>query len=175
MLIVPISLRALLLILCVVFLPSMAQAESKSANRDKAQIEELIARWNKAFTAKDLDGVMAVYAPGQELFVFDVVPPRDYRGWEAYKKDYAELFAAFPGPLTNTISETSITIARTMAYSHNIDTGRFTRKDGSTVDLVVRVTDVYRKIRGKWLIVHEHVSVPVDLETGKADLLSKVQ
>jgi ketosteroid isomerase-like protein len=27
---------------------------------------------------------------------------------------------------------------------------------------------VYRKIEGKWLIVHEHVSVPVDLTTDKA-------
>jgi ketosteroid isomerase-like protein len=37
----------------------------------------------------------------------------------------------------------------------------------------VRITDVYRKIGGKWLIVLEHVSVPVDLATGKPDMLSK--
>jgi ketosteroid isomerase-like protein len=41
------------------------------------------------------------------------------------------------------------------------------------IDLTVRVTDVYRKINGTWLIVHEHVSVPVDLDTGKPDLSSK--
>ena len=38
-------------------------------------------------------------------------------------------------------------------------------RDGKTLDLTVRVTDVYRKIGGKWLIVHERVSVPVDLTT----------
>jgi len=37
----------------------------------------------------------------------------------------------------------------------------------------VRVTDVYRKVGGAWLIVLEHVSVPVDLGTGKGDLASK--
>ena len=37
----------------------------------------------------------------------------------------------------------------------------------------MRVTDCYRKIDGKWLITHEHVSVPVDLATAKADLASK--
>jgi hypothetical protein len=37
----------------------------------------------------------------------------------------------------------------------------------------VRVTDVYQKIRGLWFIVHEHVSVPVDLETDQPDLSSK--
>jgi len=30
-----------------------------------------------------------------------------------------------------------------------------------------------RRMGGKWLIFQEHVSVPVDLATGKADLLSK--
>ena len=48
-----------------------------------------------------------------------------------------------------------------------------TAKDGSKFSLIVRVTDCYRKINGRWLITQEHVSVPVDLESGKPDLLSK--
>jgi hypothetical protein len=27
--------------------------------------------------------------------------------------------------------------------------------------------------KGNWLVVHEHVSIPVDLDTGKPDLASK--
>jgi ketosteroid isomerase-like protein len=46
-------------------------------------------------------------------------------------------------------------------------------QDGNALDITVRITDVYRKINGKWLAVHEHVSWPVDLATGKADLSSK--
>ncbi|HZF40664.1 MAG TPA: nuclear transport factor 2 family protein [Blastocatellia bacterium] len=37
----------------------------------------------------------------------------------------------------------------------------------------LRITNVYRKINGKWLIVHEHSSCPVDLTTGQADLSSE--
>jgi ketosteroid isomerase-like protein len=37
----------------------------------------------------------------------------------------------------------------------------------------VRVTDVYKKADGRWQIIHEHVSVPVALDTGKPDLGSK--
>jgi ketosteroid isomerase-like protein len=37
----------------------------------------------------------------------------------------------------------------------------------------LRTTDCYRKVKGKWLIVHEHYSVPVDLSTAKADLASR--
>jgi hypothetical protein len=48
-----------------------------------------------------------------------------------------------------------------------------TDKQGEKLDLTVRVTDVYKKISGNWLVIHEHVSVPVDLDTGKPDLTSK--
>jgi ketosteroid isomerase-like protein len=54
-----------------------------------------------------------------------------------------------------------------------VKVARRKRKDGNPIDVNIRVTDVLRKAKGKWLIVHEHVSVPVDLATGKADLASK--
>jgi ketosteroid isomerase-like protein len=34
----------------------------------------------------------------------------------------------------------------------------------------VRWTACWRKIGGQWLLVHDHVSVPVDLQAGKAVL-----
>jgi ketosteroid isomerase-like protein len=60
-----------------------------------------------------------------------------------------------------------------VAYAHSIDDGTLTAKDGSKTHLVVRATDVLRKSNGKWHIVQEHNSVPVDPATGKADLLSR--
>jgi hypothetical protein len=33
--------------------------------------------------------------------------------------------------------------------------------------------DAFKKIDGKWLIAHTHVSFPVDMRTGKADMESK--
>ena len=33
------------------------------ARRSEAQIYELLARWEQAFKARDLDGVMTMYAP----------------------------------------------------------------------------------------------------------------
>ena len=34
----------------------------------------------------------------------------------------------------------------------------------------VRFTSLYRKVNGKWLGFHDHVSVPVEIQTGKAML-----
>jgi len=44
---------------------------------------------------------------------------------------------------------------------------------GAPLDMTLRATDGYTKKDGKWLIAHEHLSVPVDLATGKGDLSSK--
>jgi len=148
-------------------------AQASTAASDKAAIEALEKQYNDAFNARDVNGVMACYATGKRLFVFDAIPPREYPSWDAYKKDWEGLFSGYPGPVSNTISEQSVTVIGTVGYGHNVQAATFTRKDGSKLNVTVRVTDVYRKMNGKWLIVQEHVSVPVDLETGKADLLSK--
>ena len=148
-------------------------ADPSAANADKAAIQALEDTFNEGFNSKDVDKVMSVYAPGKELFVFDVVPPREYKGWEAYKKDFEGLFSSYPGPMKNTISEQTIHVVGSVAYGHNIQTGEFTGKDGTKVKIVARTTDIYRKMNGKWLIVEEHNSVPVDLGTMKPDLLSK--
>lgn len=148
-------------------------ADKPAAGADKAAIQALEDTYNEGFNSKDVDKVMSAYAPGNQLFVFDVVPPREYKGWEAYKKDFEELFSSFPGPMKNTISEQTIHVVGSVAYGHNIQSGEFTAKDGTKLKIVARTTDIYRKMNGKWLIVEEHNSVPVDLGTMKPDLLSK--
>jgi ketosteroid isomerase-like protein len=149
------------------------RAQTNSASDDKKQIEDLEQRFATAFGSKDINTIMSGYAPGKGLFVFDVTPPREYVGWDAYKRDWESFFAAFQGPAALDISQLSVTVVGTVAYSHSIQTGHLTAKDGTKATFAVRTTDVYRKIGGKWLIVEEHNSVPVDLSTGKADLLSK--
>jgi uncharacterized protein (TIGR02246 family) len=148
-------------------------ADRPAANADKAAIQVLEDTYNEGLNSKDVDKVMSAYAPGSDLFVFDVVPPREYKGSDAYRKDIEGLFSAFPGPMKNTISEQTIHVVGSLAYGHNIQTGEFTGKDGTKFKIVARTTDIYRKINGKWLIVEEHNSVPVDLDTMKPDLLSK--
>jgi uncharacterized protein (TIGR02246 family) len=149
-----------------------APASKSAGPSDKAQIEALERGFNAAFNAKKPDKVMSYYAR-DGLFVFDVTPPREHIGWASYRKDWQDLFTAFPGPVTNKISELSITVVGPVAYGHSIQDTSLTDKNGAKNEVVVRVTDVYRKQGGAWKIVQEHVSVPVDLATGKADTLSK--
>ena len=71
------------------------------------------------------------------------------------------------------ISDLTIHVVGTIGYGHSVQTGELTRKDGTKVSFVLRTTDIYRKTNGKWLIVEEHTSFPVDLETMKVDPLAK--
>src|ERR1700733_14433345 len=118
-------------------------ADPPTANADETAIQALEDTYNEGFNSKDANKVMSVYAPGKQLFVFDVVTPREYRGSEAYKKDFEGLFSAFPGPMKNTISEQTIHVVGSVAYGHNIQSGEFTAKDGTKMTLVVRTTDIY--------------------------------
>lgn len=137
----------------------------------EAAVKSLYNGYIKAFNKKDVDAIMAVYSP--DIFVFDLAPPREYPTWAAYKKDWQDLFDAFPGPIAVSLAELKITVAGSVAYTHCVNDVTLTAKDGSKEHIVVRVTDVLRKQNGKWLIVLEHISVPVDPVTGKSDLLSK--
>ncbi|MBV9075592.1 MAG: nuclear transport factor 2 family protein, partial [Acidobacteria bacterium] len=66
-----------------------------------------------------------------------------------------------------------VTAVGNLGYGYSFQHVAGKTKNGNTMDVTLRVTDVYRKSGDKWLIVHEHVSVPVDLDSGKADLQSK--
>jgi uncharacterized protein (TIGR02246 family) len=147
-------------------------ATAQPAN-DEAKIRALDARFAAAFNAKDADAIMKVYVPNSSLVVFDVVPPRQYVGADAYRKDWQDFFAHVKGPLKFEISDLAVTTDGRLGYSHSIQRVSGTDSKDQPIDLTVRVTDVYRKINGNWLIVHEHVSVPVDLDTGKPDLASR--
>ncbi|GAC1477810.1 MAG: hypothetical protein NVS2B14_19200 [Chamaesiphon sp.] len=89
-----------------------------------------------------------------------------------YRQNWEGLFSAFPGPNDFKITELNVMANGKLGVAHSIQNVLFTDEKGKKLDLTVRVTDVYRKIKGKWLITHEHVSVPVDLATGKADYSS---
>jgi len=162
---------ATLLLLSITAGAHHVSAQPNSADADKAAIQALYNEFNDAFNKRDVNRIMAVYAP--DVFVFDVVPPRQYPTWDAYKKDWEDLFVMFPGPVTNSISDLNITVVGTVAYARSIDDSTITAKDGSKSRVVVRSTDVLRKSNGKWHIVMEHNSVPVDLASGKPDLLSQ--
>jgi ketosteroid isomerase-like protein len=137
--------------------------------QDIAEIKAVEDRFMAAFRAKDVNGIMELCVPDESLVVFDVTPPLQRTGAQAYRKDWDDAFNRFEGPLQAEISNEEVTAGGDVAYVLSIHHVSGTMKGGKKVDYTVRVTDGFKKINGKWLIAHTHVSFPVDLRTGKAN------
>jgi uncharacterized protein (TIGR02246 family) len=170
------SLVIVLLVPFVIFAqaPSSKQARGsagvRAAKSNEAQIRDLYDRWAKAFQARDLDGIMSLYAPGDALVAYDIVPPLQFRGAAAYRKDYQEFLAQYDGPLEIEYRDLRIVAGDRVGFIHAVERISGTLKNGQRSDVWVRATSGVQKMNGKWLIVHDHISVPADFETGKAAL-----
>jgi uncharacterized protein (TIGR02246 family) len=173
--------RLLPLVVTLVVLPvARAQTQGQRTPRDRtikgeaknseAAIRKLYDRWAKAFRAHDIDGIMSVYATEDRVVGYDIVPPLQYVGKEAYRKDYEVFLAQFDGPIEIEYRDLRIVASGDVAFIHALERMTGTLKNGQKSDLWVRATSGLRKINGKWLIVHDHISVPADLDTGKAVL-----
>ncbi len=125
---------------------------------DEAQIRQLIAGWVKAVRAKDINGLMDYYAP--DILLFDLAPPLEYRGTDAYRQNWEDWFATFQGPVGYEIRDLSITAGDEVAFCHSLNRIIGTRTDGEEIDVWVRATVGFRKTDGKWKVTHEHTSVP---------------
>lgn len=142
----------------------MAPEENKAI--DEAEIRGLIDGWAEAFRAKDTDGIMSIYA--REIVSFDLVPPLRYVGADEFRKAWEETFAFFQGPIEYEIHDRNITTSEDVAFGHSLNRLSGTMKNGQKTDYWHRWTAHFRKIDGKWLVTHEHVSLPADVESGKA-------
>jgi len=155
----------------IVLLVFARQSSAKAS--DEAEIRAMEAAMVKAYAAKDLDKGLAGYVQDETLFVFDAIPPRQYVGIKAWRADNEGFLAIFQGPIKVEMSDLSITANGKLGFGHNIQRFSGTGKNGKPIDMTFRVSDGYKKINGKWMIAEEHLSFPVDVATGKADLSSK--
>jgi len=132
---------------------------------EEVQIKQLIGNWTKAVRAKDIKGVMACYAPG--IVSFDMIPPLQFTGTEEYRENWEQGFTMC-NMFDIEFRDMTITAGEEVGYCHRLNRMTGTMNDGTKFDTWVRWTACFRKINGKWLITHEHISVPMDMESGKA-------
>jgi uncharacterized protein (TIGR02246 family) len=135
-------------------------------SKNEAAIRELIDGFVKAIRAKDINGVMSVFAP--EVVSFDLTPPMQHGGGKSFVKRWQDLFGAYSGPVDYEVRDPSIIAGDDVAFSHSLNRISGTMNDGQKTERWLRWTACYLKTNGKWLIAHEQVSVPVDLKSGTA-------
>jgi ketosteroid isomerase-like protein len=133
---------------------------------DETDIRRRLDHLVQAIRAMDLEGVKPIYAP--DLVSFDIVPPLQHVGAKAKLKNWQDVFRVYQRPLGYEIRELKLSVDGEVAFGHSLNRISGTLKNGETSDYWVRWTTGFRKIDGTWLIVHDQVSVPMDVESGRA-------
>ena len=133
----------------------------------RGRIEDLV----KALNAKDIDSVISFFAPN--LVSFDIVrhfSALRYFGAENKRRAWQEAFALYTGPFSYELDELRVTTTQgeDLACVHSLNHVKATLANAQISDFWLRWTACLRRIDGVWVIVHDHVSVPADLEHGRA-------
>ena len=126
------------------------------ANNNENEIRELNERWAAAVEAKDIDAILANY--NDDLIVFDVPPPLQVHGKDAYRKNWEHFLDKFKGAVKCEFRDTRVAAGNDVAFLTTLT--RIGEKDIPESGSWIRVTVGYRKTNGKWLATHEHASIP---------------
>ena len=125
---------------------------------DERDVRTLIENWAAAVRRKDYEAILEHHAP--DVLMFDVPPPPESRGIEAYKKTWDLFFRWSETPIVFEITAMDVTAGAEVAFAAALMRCSGTEASGERVHLPFRLTVGLRKIDGHWTITHEHHSVP---------------
>ena len=125
---------------------------------DETTLRQLIADWSAAARRRDYDGILARHA--RNILMFDVPPPFQSEGLDAYRKTWDLFFSTMADPPTFDFSDVRLTVGSDVAFATARGRCLYRTKVGRVEDLDFRLTMCFQKLDGEWLVVHEHHSVP---------------
>src|SRR5262245_60693233 len=85
----------------------------------EAVIRQRVEDWVKALCAKDISGVISLYAP--DIVSFDMSPPLRYVGADGKRRVWQQLFAAFTGPIAYEVRDLIVATEGGLAFVHSLN------------------------------------------------------
>ncbi len=140
-----------------------------AAGDSQTEITELE---HKCASATSADELMKCYDKTNDLVVYDLMTPREFDGRDAVRADFQNGFSAFKNAKVEFINLHVVSDGK-LGVAESVQHMTATDNSGKPIDMIFRVTDVWRKEKDGWKIIHSHISVPVDMASGKADMESK--
>ena len=134
----------------------MSASSTRTVN--EAAIRELVESWARAVRVKDLDGILANHST--DMLMFDVPPPLQSKGIEAYKKTWELFFSWSNDPVVFDIKDMNIIAGTDVAFVAALMRCAGTEKNGERIELEFRLTIGLRRIGDQWIVLHEHHSIP---------------
>ena len=124
----------------------------------EAQIRALLHRWAEATRTGRQDDVLARHAP--DVLIYDVLPPLQYEGADAYRRSWDEWQPETAGPGRFELHDLRVTAGADVAFAHALIHCGGTLPDGRTFEDRVRATFCLRKAPDGWVVAHQHISMP---------------
>jgi uncharacterized protein (TIGR02246 family) len=143
-------------------------SEEDTTRSDLPAISAVVDAITKAVRTNDVAAFLVHCAP--DVVFFDMSPPLQYEGPADLRRHWARSLGSFEGPIEYELDHLDIQVSGDLAFSRSLARFGGTTKDGRRVMNRLRVTFGFRKREGRWAIIHEHMSVPIDMESGKAQL-----
>ncbi|GAA3349977.1 nuclear transport factor 2 family protein [Amorphoplanes nipponensis] len=128
----------------------------------RALVDERVA----AVRAKDPKPLAARQHP--EVVTYNVLPPLHAHGNEAVEQATRKWFDSYASDIGYEVRDLRVTADGEVGFCSFLYHVAGTLKAGGEVDMWVRATLGCRRVDGRWLIVHDHESVPFDPATGQA-------
>jgi len=119
---------------------------------------------HKMIATTNTDDLMKYYDQN-DVDVYDLAGPLQYKGNAAVRSDFDNVFANFAGAKGNFVELVVVTDGK-MGMARSIQHFAWTDKAGKPQEVTVRVTDVFHKVDGQWKVIHTHISAPMDPKTG---------
>ena len=135
-------------------------ADKQNVSADEAAVRDLIEAWAGAVRRKDYNGILQSHAA--DFVMFDVPPPFKSVGLDAYRKTWDLFFSWSSDPVRFEIQEMDVTAGANVAFAFAAMRCGAPGSDGKTEPLDFRLTICLRKVDGRWMIAHEHHSVPAE-------------
>ena len=156
---------ALTAVMLLLSLPVWAQqAKAPAARTDfKALVDNYWAVWATCDIAKAGE----LYAKDADLVFFDLEPLK-YRGWTQYSKGVGpNVIEKFESVKFTVNDDLKATERGNVAWTSVTVRADGTLKAAGPMKADIRHTIIWEKRGGRWLVVHEHVSVPSTLAAPK--------
>ncbi|GAA3467644.1 YybH family protein [Nonomuraea roseola] len=115
---------------------------------------------------KDIDRLMSHYS--SDIVYYDAVAPLQFVGAEAVRRNFVRWFDGYDGPISLETRDLTIATSGDVAFAHMLHLDSGTRTNGLQSAIWVRSTVCCQRSGGKWLITHEHISLPIDPENFQA-------
>ena len=146
-------------------------AEMKTALDNKAQVKAAVDEWFTAARKKDLDGVMKLYS--SDARTFGIMPPLAQGGKEQ-RDVLKKWFDGIESGEDFDYRDTKIAASDSVAFCSGLCCAPVPgEQKGRT--MWMRFTVGFEKQGDKWIAMHEHVSVPFNMQTGQASVDLKPQ